>query len=109
MPRLVDTQPPLAVGDRVSLARLAAAAMQDRLDAQDDLGWAERFGDVVVRAELQAVNPVFDGASCCQDENRGVSLGMDLAEHLPDIAFILNDQHGGPASSSLIRRSRGHQ
>lgn len=46
-----------------------------------ELRGAERFGDVVVRAELQAVNAVIDGAAACQDENRGPPGGLGLAVH----------------------------
>src|SRR5206468_1192028 len=57
---LVDDQLAVAVPGRLEVAagRLAAPA-QDRLAAQDQLARAERLGDVVVGAHLQAADPVF--------------------------------------------------
>src|SRR5579859_4908831 len=56
-PRRVDEQGPVAVTDRAGRGDRGAAA-QDGLDPQDQLARAERLGDVVIGAELQAGDPV---------------------------------------------------
>src|SRR5580693_2072634 len=56
-PRRVDEQGLAAVADRAGGGDRGAAT-QDGLDAQDQLARAERLGDVVIGAELQAGDPV---------------------------------------------------
>ena len=71
--------------------QLAGGAAQDRLDARDDLGEAERLGDVVVAAGPEGLDLVLDATLRRQEEDRRPEAA--LAQALPDLDPVDVGEH----------------
>ena len=113
VPVEVDDQ--VAVDERRARGRVRgrrSRAAEDRLDPEDELGRAERLGQVVVGAVLQARDPVERGASRRQDEDRGGG-GLVVAPDGPDDRppvelreHEVEDDEGRPVAFDRVERSR---
>ena len=80
------------VGEAQHVAgQLAAGAAQDRLDAGDDLGEAERLGDVVVAAGAERLDLVLDRVLGGEEEDRGLEAA--LAEAAADLDPVEVGEH----------------
>src|SRR5438132_521098 len=71
-------------------AALAAMPADHRLDPGHQLFQRERLGDVIVRAQLQARDPVADRGAGADANERGVRLG---AEGLEQLGTLVVGQH----------------
>jgi hypothetical protein len=59
-----------------------AGAAQQRAHAGDELARAERLGEVVVGAEVEAADAVVLGRLCGEHDDRDVGVAAHLAAHL---------------------------
>jgi hypothetical protein len=63
VPCLVNAQPAAAEGHWTGSRTVLPGAVQHGLYPQDEFGWAERLGDVVVSTVPEALDPVLHAAA----------------------------------------------
>ena len=73
------------VRDVVRVAVVGLAPAQDGLHTSNDLSRAERFGDVVVGAQLQAEEPIELAVAGGEEQHRHVAAGAHPATHLEPV------------------------
>ena len=67
--------------------RCSLAAPEDRANTGDQLARAERFGDVVIGADLESVQPIVFLDACGEHDDRQIGLAADGARHGQSVEF----------------------
>lgn len=79
-----------------SVRRAAVSAAQDELDAQQKFLREERFGQIIVRPEAQAEQPVGVGVAGREEQHRHLAARVEFAEQRKPVAVrqvdVKNDQ-----------------